>query len=117
MHRSLGSGRAFQGKHARHRRSTPIGWRTFVILFIIQQLATFFESSFRVGESPSKASQWLFLFGFTPRLRDPKLAMMCSIFVASYAFAILLSMIGIAGPPMVLRRREAHSDQHGLLLR
>jgi hypothetical protein len=51
------------------------------------------------------------------RWRDTELAMMGRISVASYAFAILLGMIRTAGPPMVLRRPEAHPDQHGLLQR
>ena len=114
MHRSIRSGRAFQAKRYRHRQSVPTGRRSSIILYIIQKLTIFFELSLHVPESPSQAGQQPFLF---PRSRDTELAIMRSIFVAPYAFAILLGMIGIAGPPMVLRRLEAHADQHGLLLR
>jgi hypothetical protein len=118
MHGSIGRGRAVQGKHARHRRSSPIGWRPPIIFNIIQKLNVTLELHFRPVEDPSQAKRRPFAFRFSLRSRDEEWTMAPEVFVLSYAFAILLSMMGIACEPAMDRRwRQVPSDQLGFSLR
>jgi hypothetical protein len=118
MRSPTGSDRGFQGKRFQHRRSSPTDPRLSHILLIIQKLNQSYELRFHRIKSPSKVSRQPFLFCLLPRSRDRELTMAREISVLSYAFAILLSMMGIAaGPAMDPRWRQAPSDQHGFSLR
>jgi hypothetical protein len=108
----------FQDTHARHRRSPPIGWRSPIILHIIQKLTAFYEPYIHAVEGPSKTKRLPFAFRFPSGRVMRKLTIAPEVFVFSYAFAILLSMMGIAcEPAMDRRRRQAPSDQLGFSLR
>jgi hypothetical protein len=108
----------FQGKRIRHRRKPPTGSRLSDILFAIQNLNIFLGPHSTSWKVDRRARQQRFPCGFPLRSQDTELTIALRIFVFSYAFAILLSMMGIAAEAaMDPRRWRAPSDQHGFLLR